>query len=189
MIAKELEHIDKLNFAEEKVAGREYEGVRFVACNFARANLSCCVFWDCIFEDCDLSLAEVAGTAFRGVVFEGCKMLGFRGDKCNQLGLEFSFNKCNLDHSCFSGMKIPKTSFSDSTLREVDFEGSDLSGSSFSGCNLARTLFAKSNLKKADFRTAEGFSIDPDSNKLSGAKFSTDGLAGLLDKYKLDIYP
>lgn len=52
---------------------------------------------------------------------------------------------------------------------------------------MTRSVFVQSNLKKADFRTAHGFSIDPESNTIQGAKFSMAGLAGLLDKYKLDI--
>jgi hypothetical protein len=43
------------------------------------------------------------------------------------------------------------------------------------------------NLKKADLRTAYNYHIDPESNKLKKAKFSLQGLPGLLDKYGIDI--
>jgi hypothetical protein len=47
--------------------------------------------------------------------------------------------------------------------------------------------FEESNLERADFRTASHYSIDPEMNKLKGAKFSLLGIPGLLDKYGIII--
>lgn len=179
--------IEKVDYSVEGVPIGEFENVLFSGCNFGRTDLSGVVFWECVFEDCDLSLTTVTDASFHDVRFVGCKMLGFRFDMCNKLGLELAFERCNLNHSVFSGLKLPNTVFTDCTLCEVDFESCDLTRASFSGSDMTRSVFVQSNLKKADFRTAHGFSIDPESNTIQGAKFSMAGLAGLLDKYKLDI--
>jgi fluoroquinolone resistance protein len=42
-------------------------------------------------------------------------------------------------------------------------------------------------IEKADFRTAYNYHLDPESNRLKGAKFSFHGLPGLLGKYGLEI--
>jgi fluoroquinolone resistance protein len=42
-------------------------------------------------------------------------------------------------------------------------------------------------LEIADFRSAFNYTIDPEINKLKGAKFSTLGLSGLLAKYNIEI--
>jgi hypothetical protein len=42
-------------------------------------------------------------------------------------------------------------------------------------------------LEKADLRTSFNYLIDPEVNKMRKAKFSIDGLPGLLGKYELEI--
>ena len=49
--------------------------------------------------------------------------------------------------------------------------------------------FYQTNIEECDFRTAYHFSIDPENNQVKKAKFSANGLAGLLDKYQLKIDP
>ena len=70
---------------------------------------------------------------------------------------------------------------------EVDFSETDLVGSVFKNCDLSGTIFENTHLEKADLRTAYNYHIDPESNKLKKAKFSLQGLPGLLDKYGLEI--
>jgi len=82
---------------------------------------------------------------------------------------------------------MKKASFIDCSLKEVDFTAVDLSMAVFGNCNLERALFHESNLEKADFRTAANYTIDPETNKIKKAKFSTSGLAGLLGKYNIEI--
>jgi uncharacterized protein YjbI with pentapeptide repeats len=72
-------------------------------------------------------------------------------------------------------------------LQQVDFTEADLSGADFADCDLLQATFDNTILEKADLRTAVNFSIDPERNKLKKAKFTTAGLAGLLDKYNLLI--
>ena len=48
-------------------------------------------------------------------------------------------------------------------------------------------LFTDATFEKKDFRTAVNYSIDPEKNKIKKAWFSAAGIAGLLDKYDIDI--
>ena len=50
-----------------------------------------------------------------------------------------------------------------------------------------RSLSNNTVLEKADFRSAVYYSIDPESNHIAKAKFSLDGLPGLLLRYDLKI--
>jgi uncharacterized protein YjbI with pentapeptide repeats len=77
--------------------------------------------------------------------------------------------------------------FSNSRLIEVDFTEASLESVSFDGCNLTGSVFLMSNLEKSDFSGAQGYIIDPSNNRMKGAKFSQDGLAGLLLPFGIDI--
>ncbi|WP_086936325.1 pentapeptide repeat-containing protein [Chamaesiphon minutus] len=57
----------------------------------------------------------------------------------------------------------------------------------FENCDLTDAIFQYTILEKADFRTAYNYSIDPELNRIKKAKFSRSGIAGLLDKYDIDI--
>ena len=57
----------------------------------------------------------------------------------------------------------------------------------FKNCDLTRAKFEFSILEKADFRTANHYSIDPERNKIKKAKFSAQGLIGLLEKYGIEV--
>lgn len=85
-------------------------------------------------------------------------------------------------------MKLKQTVFKNSQLYEVDFTECDLSSASFDNCDLAGAIFKDTILEKADFRTAFNYSIDPELNRIKKAKFSRSGIAGLLDKYDIEIY-
>jgi uncharacterized protein YjbI with pentapeptide repeats len=77
--------------------------------------------------------------------------------------------------------------FSHSRLIEVDFTEASLESVSFDGCNLTGSVFQMSNLEKSDFSGAQGYIIDPSNNRMKGAKFSQDGLAGLLLPFGIEI--
>ncbi len=82
---------------------------------------------------------------------------------------------------------MKKTNFNDCELQEVDFTETDLSLVNLSQCNLMNATFDRSNLERADFSSAINYTIDPEINFLKKAKFSTNGLVGLLSKYGIDI--
>jgi uncharacterized protein YjbI with pentapeptide repeats len=167
--------------------GGEYEGCVFAACNFSGVDLSRMIFIDCRFEQCDLSMAKLINTSFQDVYFKGCKQLGLRFDECSGKILSFSFEACILNLSAFSGLKLKGTRFKDCLLREVDFGSCDLTQADFSNSDLDRALFQNTILEGADFRTAYNFTIDPEMNRLRKARFSTQGLVGLLGKYQIVV--
>jgi uncharacterized protein YjbI with pentapeptide repeats len=73
------------------------------------------------------------------------------------------------------------------SLKEVDLTEADLTEVKFLDCELLDALFDRSNLEKADFSSARHYRIDPTVNNIKKAKFSLDGLPGLLTAYNIDI--
>ena len=175
------------DFKEVPLKKGEYENCQFHNCDFSGTDLSSMKFINCKFVSCNLSLVTSTKTVFQEAHFKDCKLLGFRFDTCNAFGLSFLFENCSLNHSSFFGTKIKKTVFKHSQLQETDFTQCDLTSALFDHCNLLRAQFAQSILEKADFRTAYNYSIDPASNRMKKAKFSLQGIVGLLDKYDIDI--
>lgn len=165
----------------------EYEACRFSNGNGHKADLSEFKFVDCEFVVCDLSLAKLNRTAFRVVQFRECKLSGLHFDACHDFGLAVEFELCRLDFCTFIGMKLRNTRFAHSQLSESDFTDCDLTGAVFDQTDLSRAVFDQTILEKADFRTAFGYNIDTEHNRLRQAKFSVSGLAGLLGKYGLEI--
>jgi fluoroquinolone resistance protein len=178
---------EKEDFTLTPLAKGEYEYCNFISCNFSNGDLSGNKFLECKFAGCNMSLAKLNKTAFRDIVFKDCKMLGLNFENCDQFGFTVSFDNCMLNHSSFYQIKLKKTKFKDSKLQEVDFTECDLSSSLFDKCDLSSTKFENTILEKADFRTAFGYSINPEINRIRKARFSIFGIPGLLDKYDIDI--
>lgn len=183
----ESKEIRSENYTSSKLPKGDYENCRFIECIFAGSDLSAINFVECIFEHCDFSNAKIYGTSFRDVHFQNCKLLGLNFDDCNKLLISFRFTDCILNFSSFHKLDIPKSHFAGCKLQEVDFTNTNLKNAVFDECDLSGARFERSDLRKADFRTAVNYSIDPEDNQITGAKFSIMGLAGLLDKYDIEI--
>ena len=132
-------------------------------------------------------MVKLGNTVFNNVKFKNSKMLGLHFEDCNQFLLTVSFEDCNLNLSSFYKVNLKRTVFRNTSLNEVDFTESDLSNASFDNCNLLLATFVNAVLEKADLRTAFNYSIDPEINKIKKARFSTNGIAGLLNKYDIVI--
>jgi len=178
--------ITQVNFAEEELA-KEYDNCTFQNCLFIGANLSHINFVDCIFENCDFSMAIIEETVFNNIRFQYCKLLGLHFEDCNQFIVQFRFEHCNLELASFHKMKLKEQIFFSCNLSEVDFTETDLEKAVFTASNLEKAMFDFTNLEEADFRTAIDFEIDPEKNKIGGAKFSKQALGGLLGKYRILI--
>lgn len=72
-------------------------------------------------------------------------------------------------------------------MQEIDFAESDLTNATFDNCDLTLAVFDRTVLEKVNFLTSYNYSIDPENNRLKKAKFSMNGLAGLLGKYDIEI--
>ena len=175
------------NFTTKPLQKGDYEDCSFVACNFNKADFTSFTFINCIFENCDLSGIKVLETGFQEVQFVDCKMLGIHFEHCNSFLLSLDFNLCKLDYSSFYQQDITQSKFDSCSLREVDFSESKATGVLFDKCNFIDAKFEQTNLVKADFRTAINFVINPELNKINKAKFSKEGVIGLLTQYDLEV--
>ncbi len=175
------------NYSQEKLPLGDYENCIFINCNFSGSDLSDCMFSECEFDGCDLSMAKLANTSFRKVRFRNCKLLGLRIEHCNPFLLAFDFDNCILNFSSFYKLKMKKVQFKSCSIQDVEFIESEFPYSSFEDSDLNRTVFQASNLEGSDFRTAYNYSIDPEINRITKAKFFVEGLPGLLEKYNLSI--
>lgn len=182
------QHFDKQDFATSVLPLAEYEQCTFTGCNFSTVNLTDFIFVDCTFKECNLSSAVVNNSAFRNVFFSHCKMLGLHFDRCNPFLPEFGFEHCTLNFSTFYRLKLKKTKFTHCTLHECDFTETDLTLAVLEECDLAGAVFDHSTLVQADLSTAFNYSIDPELNTIKGARFSLQGLPGLLGRYEIEIH-
>ena len=113
--------------------------------------------------------------------------MGLHFEHCSNFLFSVYFENAALNLSSFYGLNLKNTNFKKCILHEVDFTSADLTGANFDGSDLAGGIFADSILEKADLRTAYNYSIDPILNKLKRAKFSITGIAGLLDRFDIEI--
>ena len=183
----ENEAIGNIDFSEQDISGREYVKCNFENCNFTKTILKNTDFFDCSFSGCNFSLAALTNTGLKGVKFSSCKLMGVDFGACSDFLFSVTFIDSHLDYSSFHKKKMKKTVFSGCSLKEVDFEETDLASAVFKDCDLSQANFFRTVLEQADLRGAVNYSIDPDANKISKAKFTYDGLAGLLQKYNIEI--
>ncbi|HRQ84407.1 MAG TPA: pentapeptide repeat-containing protein, partial [Flavobacteriales bacterium] len=116
-----------------------------------------------------------------------CKLLGVDFSVCKEMLFRVSFDRCMLDHAVFHKRKMDGTRFLQCSLKGVDFENAHLNKAIFDQCNLEGAVFAGSQLQQADLSTACNIYLDPERNKLKGAKFSVEGALALLAKYGVEI--
>lgn len=183
----EGETITDIDYSGQSVADMEYDNCTFKNCNFANASLTGSRFYETAFVDCNLSNADLSGVSLQDVTFTDCIMPGLHFDKCNTFGFAVSFRNCQLNHSVFYKMQLGKTSFAGSQLQRVDFTEATLKNVSLQHCDLLNAVFENTNLEKADLTNAKNYSIDPEINKIKGAKFSLPDVVGLLTVYEIEI--
>ncbi|MBS1570716.1 MAG: pentapeptide repeat-containing protein, partial [Bacteroidetes bacterium] len=106
---------------------------------------------------------------------------------CKEMLFSVSFDGCMLDHAIFHKRRMNGTKFKGCSLKGVDFENAHLESAIFERCDLDRAVFVNADLQKADLSTAYNIVLDPDRNKLKGAKFSVEGALALLGKYGVVI--
>lgn len=178
---------EKIDYTTEKFLKGEYEECTFINCNLSGTDLSSTRFVDCTFKDCNMGNAKFGGTTMNNVTFTGCKLMGLQFGDCDSILFSVSFSDCTLNYSSFFKMPLKKTTFKNCQVHEADLTEADLSSATFDNCDLHKTLFERTNLEKADLRTSYNYSIDPEKNKLKKARFSIEGLPGLLHKYDITV--
>ncbi|QZE12846.1 pentapeptide repeat-containing protein [Halosquirtibacter laminarini] len=144
-------------------------------------------FEDCEFIGCDLSLVNLSGSAFRNVTFRECLLQGVAFNHANPFLLAFHFDHCRLDQSQFIEMDLRNCSFRNAKVREAIFESCNMQKVAFDRVDLGGTFFDRCNLMNADFRSAEQLALDPEQNRVKGARFSYQSAIGLLTKYQIKV--
>lgn len=171
----------------EDLSKKEFVECTFQQCDFTEANLSGTDFIDCTFEHCNLSMVVLEETGLKNVSFKSCKLMGVDFQVCNDFLLQLKFEECQLDFANFQQMKLSKTQFLDCRMESVEFQETDLSASTFNRSQLTHSHFHRSNLEQTDFREVIDYRIDPTQNRIKGAKFSLEGIHGLLEKFQIVI--
>jgi fluoroquinolone resistance protein len=126
-------------------------------------------------------------TTLNGTIFQECKILGVSFENCQESLFQVKFEKCILNFSSFFKRNLKKIAFRYCTMQETDFTNADLTSAIFDHCDLTNAKFEQTILEKADLRSAFNYSINPEINRIKKAKFSLQGIAGLLDKYDIVI--
>ena len=88
-----------------------------------------------------------------------------------------NFSDLKMKRTSFLGSKVKECYFNDTFLMEADFRETDLEGS----------IFHHADLSKADFRDAKNYSINPQSNTLKKARFSIPEALSLLNFFDILI--
>lgn len=169
------------------LAQAEYENCSFRNLGFYEFDFSGYQFSNCTFLNCDFSLSKWTKTALRKVLFSDCKLIGSNFENLNPFGLDMEFVSSLLDHAVLYKLDIPGTIFRNCRLVETDFTEANLSRSNFEDADLSGAVFDHTNLEKADFSRARYFHINPEKNKIKGARFSAEGLSGLLQSYGIEV--
>jgi uncharacterized protein YjbI with pentapeptide repeats len=68
-------------------------------------------------------------------------------------------------------------------MNGADLTGADLREVVLERCDLQDAVFRHCDLRAADLSTARGFRLDPEENRLEGARVDLQGALGLLSKY------
>lgn len=178
---------DRIDFSVKGNLAAEYELCKFSNCNFKGIDLGNTIFIDCHFFDCDLSNAKISNTVLRDVQFEGCKMLGVHFEDCNTASFSAKFKNCTINFSSFYKMKFTYAFFEKCVLQEVDFSEADFTSTVFDQCDLDNAHFENTVIEKADFSTSFNYTIGPEKNLIKKARFSLEGVKGLLVKYNIII--
>lgn len=176
-----------LNVEDAPFHKGKYRYCEFYNCVFTEADIRDSEFIECIFDNCNLSNAKLGNTALKSVEFRECKLVGLRFDEIRAFLLEMSFDDCILDYSTFVEMELKRVRFLDCRMTAVDFSGAQMEGQQLDGCLLMDAIFDSTNLRGADFRLAKDYHIDPRKNVLSKAKFSRNGVLGLLSSFGIVI--
>jgi uncharacterized protein YjbI with pentapeptide repeats len=175
------------HFTNEDIMYKDFERCYFTDCDFSQCNYTGSAFIDCNFTGCNFKEAKVNYAGLRTVFFDGCDFTGVNFSMVDPLFFSVEFKNCKLDYTKFYTLKVKGTIFTNCSIIAADFMGTDLTEVLFDNCNLHKSVFHDSVANKADFTTSYNFSIDPERNKLRRARFSQDGLKGLLEKYEIVV--
>jgi len=168
-------------------AATQFEECTFKNCDFTAIDFYKSDFTKCTFEQCNLSMVKFGNIGFDQVQFTDCKMVGADFSPTKDFLFGVDFTNCILDYATFMKKKNKKAKFKNCSLKGTDFSEADLTSVSFENCDFNAAVFSNTILNGADFTSSYNFTIDPTRNPMRKAKFSPDGLAGLLTNYGIIV--
>ncbi|RZL50363.1 MAG: pentapeptide repeat-containing protein, partial [Pedobacter sp.] len=186
-----VEHLhqvfDKISILPTGKKSTVFDDCTFKNCDLTEAHFYGCDFVKCTFDNCNLSMVKLANVGLDNIFFANCKMVGADFSHTKDFLFSANFTNCILDYAAFMKKKNRKAKFLGCSLKGADFAEADLTEAKFDKCDLSAAVFVRTILNGANFITAVNFTIDPEKNQLRKAKFSTDGLAGLLENYGIIV--
>jgi fluoroquinolone resistance protein len=162
----------------------EFYQCRFEGCQFLEGVFRRCRFEQCAFEKCDLSVMKPLESRFTGVRFVKSKLLGVDWTLA-AVPATLAFQGCNVSHSTFQRLALPKVEMSECVAREVDFTGANLTKANFTRTDLLGSRFVETNLGGADFSHATNYAIDPAANRIKKAVFTLPEALSLLSAFDI----
>lgn len=99
--------------------------------------------------------------------------------------MTLAFHTCNVSHSMFQQLALPKLKLTECTAREVDFTDANLKEGDFVQADFLGSRFANTNLSGADFTNAVNYAIDPTANRLKKAVFTLPEAMSLLAAFDI----
>lgn len=180
-----LETFTTTDFSTEFLGRKEFEYCEFINCVFP--DLSNYIFRDCIFKGCNFSNMKTYQSVIQNCTFKDSKLLGLSFAAARDFSFEVHFENCILDYASFDKKNLNQSSFKNCKMHGVNLTQSNLSKCSFSNCDFFEALFSGTNLSGVDLRNSFNFLIDPDENKIKKAKFSLQGLPGLLYRHEIIV--
>lgn len=187
MKPKVLQTYTSSDFPNQKLEKDEFENTEFLNCTFS--DISKISFVNCLFNNCNLSNCKTSACKLQNVIFVNCKLLGVNFFQVKDFAFETHFENCLLDYASFDSKKMNQSSFKNCKMHEVNFTKSDLTKTTFNDCDLFEAVFSETNMTGLDLTKIHNFYIDPEINKIKGAKFRFQDLERLLYKYQIQIEP
>jgi uncharacterized protein YjbI with pentapeptide repeats len=178
---------EKAKFPHKAHQEAVFENCVFKGCDLSELSFSATDFIDTTFETCNFTMAKFSDTGLKNVTFKGCKLSGVNLSNCKDFLFSANFEDCILDYASFHKKKNKKCSFINCSMKSTDLTEADLTEASFQNCDLQNAEFGRTILIGANLSTSFNFNIDPEQNQIRKAKFSQEGLAGLLGKYGIIV--
>lgn len=187
----ENERFENLAFIGENFESCKFTDCDFVSCTFESCKLSDCYFWECRFENCSVKdidfenceakFLQLNASSFVGINWGLLQPVGTVGTAIDKI------TDCRLKYNTFSQMSLKRMDFSGCALAGSTFAECELTETSFRNADLTDTEFYKCDLRKADFRGARGYRIDSLSCPLKAARFSMPEVLQLLDSLEIKL--
>jgi uncharacterized protein YjbI with pentapeptide repeats len=166
--------------------GKELQRCTFRRCKLPESRWARAKLEDCVFEHCDLTRMAPQELGLRGVTFKDTKLMGVdwtdTGPHPN-----VTFEGCDLRYASFVKMRLRGTKFLRCMAREANFLEVDLTEADFTDTDLSDSTIKGCTLIKANLAHAVGLRLDPQLNKVKGARLSLEAAVLLVQSFGIVV--